>query len=219
MNRTFLAVLAAVLGGLLLASPSAQARDLNCSDFSNQAQAQKHLTPGDPHGLDGDGNGVACESLPCPCSKARPGKGSDAPDPPRVIRFRATVSSVVDGDTIEVRRRSGSEESIRILGIDTPEVYGGVECGGPAASKLMGRLARGRVVVKTDPNQPKRDRYGRLLAYVSKSGVDLGRRMVSKGRAKVYVVGERFSRYGSYIDAQRRAKRAERGTWRSCGRI
>jgi hypothetical protein len=41
--------------------------DRDCSDFSTQPEAQrffKRHQPGDPHGLDGDGNGVACESLP-----------------------------------------------------------------------------------------------------------------------------------------------------------
>lgn len=41
--------------------------DRDCSDFETQPQAQYFFelhTPGDPHNLDGDGNGVACESLP-----------------------------------------------------------------------------------------------------------------------------------------------------------
>jgi len=39
--------------------------DYNCGDFETQEQAQYALEneSGDPHGLDGDGNGVACESL------------------------------------------------------------------------------------------------------------------------------------------------------------
>ncbi|MCS4051298.1 thermonuclease family protein [Salinibacter ruber] len=41
--------------------------DRDCSDFSTQPEAQRFFErhqPGDPHNLDGDGNGVACESLP-----------------------------------------------------------------------------------------------------------------------------------------------------------
>lgn len=41
--------------------------DKDCSDFATQAQAQRFFEsrgPGDPHGLDGDGNGLACEGLP-----------------------------------------------------------------------------------------------------------------------------------------------------------
>ena len=41
-------------------------RDLDCSDFSTQAEAQAVLDadPSDPHGLDAEGDGVPCESLP-----------------------------------------------------------------------------------------------------------------------------------------------------------
>lgn len=208
---------AAVFALLAFASP-ASARDYDCGDFSTQAQAQKYLLPGDPYRLDSDGDGVACESLPCPCSTARPG-GGRPPALPKAIRFRARVIGVVDGDTIDVRRIGGGKQRIRILGIDTPEVYGGVECGGRVASALMKRLARGKVFVATDPRQPKRDRYGRLLAYVTRNRTDLGRRMVSRGRAKVYVVGSRFSRYRSYKRAERAARADSRGTWGTCGRI
>ena len=212
-----LAAALAVAAGAMLGGPGeAEARDYDCSDFANQAQAQKYLLPGDPHGLDADGDGKACTSLPCPCSSATGGGGGKVPE---VIRFRATVDRVVDGDTIEVAKKGGGSETIRLLGIDTPEVYGGVECGGRAASALMKELAVGGVRVKTDRRQPKRDKYGRLLAYVSKSGKDLGKVMVSRGRAKVYVVGSRFSRYSEYREAERRAKSKSRGSWGTCGSI
>ena len=40
--------------------------DLDCSDFASQAEAQAVLDadPSDPHGLDAEGDGVPCESLP-----------------------------------------------------------------------------------------------------------------------------------------------------------
>lgn len=40
--------------------------DYDCSDFSSQSEAQDFFDeqePGDPHNLDRDGDGVACESL------------------------------------------------------------------------------------------------------------------------------------------------------------
>lgn len=50
---------------LLACAPAgASAADLDCADFGTQAEAQENLLPGDPHGLDGDNDGVACESLP-----------------------------------------------------------------------------------------------------------------------------------------------------------
>lgn len=44
----------------------AQGGDRNCSDFSTWEEAQAFFEsagPGDPHGLDRDNDGIACESL------------------------------------------------------------------------------------------------------------------------------------------------------------
>ena len=46
---------------------SSGAADMDCSDFSTHAEAQDFFEsegPGDPHGLDRDGDGLACETLP-----------------------------------------------------------------------------------------------------------------------------------------------------------
>ncbi|MCS4169377.1 endonuclease YncB(thermonuclease family) [Salinibacter ruber] len=43
------------------------AEDRNCSDFDTQPESQRFFEshqPGDPHGLDGNNDGQACESLP-----------------------------------------------------------------------------------------------------------------------------------------------------------
>ncbi|MEB3274833.1 MAG: thermonuclease family protein [Prochlorothrix sp.] len=46
--------------------PDCANTDCDCGDFATQAEAQRVLDafPGDPHRLDGDGDGIACESLP-----------------------------------------------------------------------------------------------------------------------------------------------------------
>jgi Domain of unknown function (DUF4352) len=43
---------------------AAPAGDYDCEDFETQEEAQLYLAPGDPYGLDKDGNGLACETLP-----------------------------------------------------------------------------------------------------------------------------------------------------------
>ena len=82
-----------------------------------------------------------------------------------------TVTRVVDGDTIEVRL-DGRIEKIRLIGIDTPEsVKPGtpVECYAKAASAQTDRLLEGRRV-RLEFDAERRDRYGRLLAYVYVTG-------------------------------------------------
>ncbi|MGB7685159.1 MAG: excalibur calcium-binding domain-containing protein [Solirubrobacterales bacterium] len=71
----------AALAGVLLVAPSppqASAVDFDCADFPNQAAAQEYLLPGDPHRLDADSDGIACEDLPCPCSVS-PGENGPGP--------------------------------------------------------------------------------------------------------------------------------------------
>ena len=68
-----LAAAAGACAAVLVASPAGAA--VNCSNFSTQAAAQEfflaHGGPSaDPEGLDGNHDGVACESLPCPCNKS-----------------------------------------------------------------------------------------------------------------------------------------------------
>lgn len=209
------------------AIPQAYAADKDCSDFPNQRAAQKfflkHNPKRDPHRLDADGDGIACESLPCPCLYKKPGSGGDGGKPgkpkPKPKRTSARVQRVVDGDTIKVRIK-GSSRSVRLIGIDTPEVYGKRECGGREASKSLKRILRPGQKVKliSDPTQDSKDRYGRLLRYVERGGTDVGRKQIRRGWARVYVYGGRpFVRVRKYRKTQTQAKRAKRGAWGKCG--
>ena len=193
--------------------------DVDCGAFASQASAQLYLLDGDPFRLDGDGDGVACADLPCPCSKAaggNSGKGGEAAvEPP--TSFRGTVVDVADGDTLDVTTPSGAVETVRVIGIDTPEVYGGKECGGPAASAAMKRLASGhQVTVTSDPTQDRRDHYGRLLAYIDKGSQDLGYTLVKRGLASAYPYDGPFQRYPRYARADQLAREAGRGSWAHC---
>ena len=80
----------------------------------------------------------------------------------------AAVSRVVDGDTIDVVVSNGSEERVRLIGPDTPEVYGGVECYGREASSFVkGVLSPGTLVFLEADVRDRDDTPGhRLLRYV-----------------------------------------------------
>jgi len=202
----------------------AGAADVDCSDFGSQAAAQHwfdHHGPGDPASLDGDGDGVACEDNPCPCVKPggghhggghhHGGRGGGRSESARVI-------SVTDGDTIEVSRR-GRARDVRLIGIDTPEVYSRTECGGRQASKSMKQMLSpgDRIHLIRDRSQDNRDAYGRLLRYVIRKGSDVNRKQVHRGWAEVYVFDRPFERVGSYRRQQRKARRHGRGVWGRCG--
>lgn len=128
------------------------------------------------------------------------------------------VTSVVDGDTVDVLLRSGKRERVRLIGIDAPELRP-AECYGRQARTRARQLAQGKDVrLIGDPTQDTRDRYRRLLAYLILPGNrDLGRQLIEGGFGKVYVFERRFQRLGPYRASERAAKAASRGLWRGCG--
>ncbi|TWG93060.1 Micrococcal nuclease (thermonuclease) homologs [Nocardioides sp. J9] len=222
-------VTAALLGTGLAATASTSASgaavaDRDCGDFSTQAASQRffldHGGPrSDPHRLDADGDGIACETLPCPCSYATGGGGGGGggSTTPTVVRQWARVVRVVDGDTVDVRLAGGPTRRVRLIGINTPETSPR-QCGaGLATQSARQLLPRGtRVRLVSDTRQPKKDRYGRLLRYVIKGSIDVNRAQVKRGWARVYVVGRGFTRVAGYRTAQRSAQAAPRGIWRTC---
>jgi micrococcal nuclease len=186
--------------------------DRDCGDFRDQAAAQRALDAraGDPEGLDADGNGTACESLGAAAAGA-PARSRDA----RVI-------TVVDGDTIKVRVDGGARETVRLVGIDTPEskrLETPVECGAERAAAELRRLVAGRTVTLVrDPSQDARDRFGRTLAYADLGARDAGEALVRSGWAKPYVYGGvPFARVARYRAAERAARRARVGVHGACG--
>lgn len=68
LRHASVALAAALVALALTAAPASAFRDRDCSDFSTQAQAQrffkKHHPRRDPHRLDADHDGLACEDLP-----------------------------------------------------------------------------------------------------------------------------------------------------------
>lgn len=129
----------------------------------------------------------------------------------------ATLIRVVDGDTITVTpsadfpatNDAGTEHTIRMLGIDTPELNkmssDPAECGAEAASNHLEDLlsvngASAQLSVTFDARADHVDRYGRSLAYIELAGSDINLAMVTDGFAEAwYPWGEpepeRFSDY------------------------
>ncbi|MFA9445462.1 thermonuclease family protein [Egicoccus sp. AB-alg6-2] len=91
-----------------------------------------------------------------------------------------TVVHVVDGDTVDVRAADGTEERIRVIGIDTPERG---ECGYVEAAAAMADLVDGRQVDLVAGARDDRDRYDRLLRYLDVDGTDAGLRLIERGLA------------------------------------
>ena len=114
--------------------------------------------------------------------------------------------SVTDGDTIRAVV-AGEEEPVRYSGIDTPER--GDPCFEEATRENARLLERGRLRLRYDVE--RRDRYGRLLAYVYAGDVFVNRELVERGFARRYTVPPNVRHAGAFGAAERRARREERG--------
>lgn len=90
------------------------------------------------------------------------------------------VTDVVDGDTIDVAGRGGASETVRLIGIDTPERGA---CGYAEAGSTLTVMVGGETVGLSPGAVDDRDRYGRMLRYVEVGGVDVGLALIEKGLA------------------------------------
>lgn len=131
----------------------------------------------------------------------------------------ARVIRVVDGDTVKVSA-SGGEDTVRYIGIDTPESVKPdtpVRCYGKEASARNGQLVDGRAV-RLVVGAEARDRYGRLLAYVYPAGsaTSVNETLAAEGYARTLTIPPN-DRYEALFAARVRAARsARRGLWGAC---
>lgn len=132
----------------------------------------------------------------------------------------AHVVHVTDGDTIVVRLASGRRERVRYIGMDTPEsVKPGtpVQCYAKAAARANRGLVAGRDVVLV-PDAERRDRYGRLLAYVYRSEDKLfvNAELVRRGFAKPLTIPPNVAHERLFRRLAREARARGAGLWSHC---
>lgn len=129
----------------------------------------------------------------------------------------ALVTRDVDGDTVHVLV-GGRDESVRLIGVDTPEISWGDrpgECFGPqAAAYTRARLQGRRVRLVFD--LARRDRYGRLLAYVYLGRELVNMTLVRLGFARADAVPPDTRLSAAFVAAERSARAAARGMWGAC---
>lgn len=130
----------------------------------------------------------------------------------------ATVISALDGDTIDVRLSSGATDTIRILGVDTPEIHHPtkpVECFGPEAAAYTRRRLLGRTV-ELESDVESHDIYDRRLAYVIVDGARFDDELLRLGYARLLVIPPNELHAREMLDAELDARRAGRGLWSAC---
>lgn len=143
---------------------------------------------------------------------------------------QAVVIRVVDGDTLKVAYQ-GRPVSVRLIGIDTPESRENVKARRDAGRSrkrlevvlLLGRRAhhfvRGLIKpgerIRLEFDAERRDRYGRLLAYVYlPDGRMLNEVIVRSGFAQPMTYPPNVRYRNLFSEAYREARAEGRGLWK-----
>ena len=156
---------------------------------------------------------------------------SSADTPNDMDEQTATVTRVIDGDTIEIEYANGTEDTIRLLGVDTPETtlsrvdpdeYFGIpdttagrdhlfEWGERASALADNELAGEEVEIVVDPESDRRGYFGRLLAYIYVDGENFNERLLADGYARMY--DSQFSMREDFREVEAEAQDDEVGLW------
>lgn len=142
--------------------------------------------------------------------------GSDSSD-----LLKAEVIQVYDGDTIQVSILN-QRETVRLIGIDTPETKGKYNekseyYGKEAANFLKDLIPKGTTVyLKAD--QENRDQYDRLLRYVyldKNQEIFINLILLEKGYAETMFFEPNTKYYELFNKAEARAKDRKVGLWQN----
>ena len=127
----------------------------------------------------------------------------------------AVVTRVVDGDTIKVNYH-GAEETVRFIGVDTPESVHpdktkNVPYGKVATAFTKEKLENKTVGLEFDVSE--RDQYGRLLAYVYLDDKMFNMILLEEGHAMVATYPPNVKYVEEFTAAQEKARKGEKGLW------
>ena len=126
------------------------------------------------------------------------------------------VTTVIDGDTIKCKIINGKQETIRLIGVDTPETKHPnkpVEYFGKEASKFTKNLVEGKLV-KLEYDWQRKDRYGRTLAYVYlEDGTFVNAEIIKQGYGFAYTKFP-FKYFDQFRLYEQQARKNKKGLWK-----
>ncbi|ELZ42634.1 nuclease [Halorubrum coriense DSM 10284] len=142
--------------------------------------------------------------------------------------YDVDVTDVADGDTVDVIFENGTTETVRIVGIDTPETgetderleeYEGIDDGpdlkdegDDATSYAVDQLADETVTLSFDEGEGLRGNFGRLLGFLELSNGNVyNEQVIEAGEARVYDSGLR--QHDEYWDLEQDARANGDGIW------
>jgi micrococcal nuclease len=161
---------------------------------------------------------VATQQQPTAIPGADPGIPAVANDIPAPADAQEmTVVDITDGDTLRLRDGTGAVENVRLVGVDTPEVYPEYECFGDEAEAELLRLAPVGSTVLVVADLDPFDDYDRLLLYLwNDDGTFINLALVEGGFAEAIRVAPNDLYFDELRAAEDAAARGALGMWGSC---
>jgi micrococcal nuclease len=141
-----------------------------------------------------------------------------------------TVLKIIDGDTLKIRYK-GKKESIRLIGIDTPETrknnkayrdakisgkdIDAIISQGKKATSYVKSLVKKGDMIQIEFDIQTRDKYGRFLGYVYLKGEKmLNEEIVKAGYANLMTIPPNVKYQERFLKAYRKARKNNKGLWR-----
>ncbi len=134
--------------------------------------------------------------------------------------LEATVTTVIDGDTIEVEM-AGRRHRVRLLGVDSPEsVHPELpeQCYGKEATEGLSRQLPPGSEIIIERDVELYDRYQRLLLYVYRrhDGLFVNRWLVEQGLAEAVFYPPNLHFRPEIQQSRQQARAERRGLWGHC---
>lgn len=131
----------------------------------------------------------------------------------------AFVTHIADGDTVDIRLPNGDKEIVRLLAVNTLEMTSTNTrevCFAKLAKDFTTtELLNKQVAYTSDPTQPKRDKYGRLLLYLQVAGESqtFNEKLMHTGLAKTYKASPPAQEWQKYETIRAEKERRQEGIW------
>lgn len=137
------------------------------------------------------------------------------------------VERVVDGDTLKLSNR----DKVRLIGVDTPELHYSekllrdskrsgkdvktIQAMGQKAADFTRDLCAGKKI-RMEFDVVKRDRYGRLLAYVYlEDGTFVNAKIIEEGYGQVMTIPPNVKYADHFRSLEKQARDNKRGLWKT----
>ena len=166
-----------------------------------------------------------------PDEPATESTGTATPDAVDGESVTVTVTRVIDGDTMEIEYANGTEETVRLLGVDTPETtlsrvspdeFAGIpdttagrdhlfNWGEQATALAKDELEGTQVEIIVDPESDRRGYFDRLLVYLYVDGQNFNERLLAEGYVRMY--DSQFSLREEFAALEQDAQATGVGLW------